>query len=197
MTLGSAPPVTDRISDVLFGTTINWAPQWAFDGTVQYNPKLGVSERSTFGVRYNPSNYRVVSAALRKQRDVSNSVDLAFQWPLNDFWGDKGVDLGPGRGQGPGRYYGVGRLNYSVPDKRLVDTIVGLEYDGCCWLGRVVLQRSQNGTSTSNTRILLQLELVGLSRLGVNPLDTLKRNIPRYQLLRDQVAPPSRFTNYD
>ena len=190
-------PVTDRISDLLFGSTINWVPEWSFDGTVQYNPKTKQSERSSFGIRYNPGPYRVVSAALRRQKDISNSVDVGWQWPINDLWGDKGKDLGPGRGQGGGRYYGVGRLNYSVPDKKLIDAIAGVEYDGCCWIGRVVLQRSQSSTASSNTRILFQLELIGFSRLGVNPLDTLKQNIPRYQFLRDQVTAPSRFTNYD
>jgi LPS-assembly protein len=197
VTLPGGIPVTDRVSDLLFGTTVNWVPQWSFDGTVQYNPKLRVSERSTLGVRYSPSNYRVVSAALRRQRDVSNSIDVGWQWPINDLWGDKGKDLGAGQGQGGGRYYGVGRLNYSFQDKKLVDAAVGVEYDGCCWIGRVVLQRLQNTTSTANTRILFQLELVGFSRLGVNPLNVLKSNIPRYQLLRDQVTAPSRFTNYE
>ncbi len=191
-------PVADRISDVLFGTSINWDPRWAFDGTVQYNPKLKVSERSTFGVRYNPGPYRVISASLRRQqRNISNSVDVGWQWPINDLWGDKGKDLGAGRGQGGGRYYSVGRLNYSVPDKKLVDGIVGLEYDGCCWISRVVLQRTQIGVAVATTRILFELELIGFSRLGVSPLEVLKQNIPRYQLLRDPVTAPSRFTNYD
>ncbi len=197
VTLPGILPVTDRISDLLFGTSVNWVPEWSFDGTVQYNPKINKSERSTFGVRYSPSNYRVVSASLRRQRDVSSSLDIGAQWPINDLWGDKGKDLGAGNGQGGGRTYGVGRLNYSFQDKKLVDAVVGLEYDGCCWIGRVVLQRSQSGTTTSNTRVLFQLELVGFSRLGVNPLDTLKANIPRYQVLRDQITAPSRFTTYD
>ena len=94
-------------------------------------------------------------------------------------------------------YYAVGRLNYSVPDRKLVDAIVGVEYDGCCWIGRVVLQRSQNGTATSDTRILFQLELVGFSRIGANPLETLKSNVPRYQYLREKISTPSRFTTYD
>ena len=197
VTLPGSLPVTDRISDLLFGTSINWTPQWALDSTVQYNPKLKASERSSFGVRYNPGNYRVISAALRRQRGISNAVDVGWQWPINDLWGDKGKELGAGRGQGEGRYYSVGRLNYSFQDKKLVDAIAGIEYDGCCYIARVVLQQSQITTVTANTRILFQLELVGFSRLGVNPLETLKQNIPRYQLLRDQVSPPSRFTNYD
>ena len=197
VTLPGVLPTTDRISDLLVGTSINWVPQWSFDSTVQYNPKTRQSERSTFGVRYSPSDYRVISASLRRQRDVSNLVDVGVQWPINDLWGDKGKDLGPGRGQGGGRYYGVGRLNYSIQDKKLVDGLIGIEYDGCCWIGRVLLQRSQNGTATSNTRILFQLELVGFSRIGTNPLETLKSTIPRYQILRDKVPAPSRFTNYD
>ena len=197
VTLPGGLPVTDRISDLLFGTSINWVPEWSFDGTLQYNPKISKSERSTFGARYSPSNYRVVSAAIRRQRNVSSSLDVGWQWPINDLWGDKGKDLGAGNGQGGGRAYGVGRLNYSFQDKKLVDAVVGFEYDGCCWIGRVVLQRSQSGVTTANTRILFQLELVGFSRLGVNPLDMLKANVPRYQFLRDQITAPSRFTTYD
>ncbi|MBC7547782.1 MAG: LPS-assembly protein LptD [Polaromonas sp.] len=197
VTLPGVLPVTDRISDLLVGTTINWQPQWSFDGTVQYNPKTKQSERTSLGVRYNPSDYRVLSAAYRRQRDVSEQIDLGFQWPINDLWGDKGQNLGPGRGQGGGRYYGVGRLNYSLQDKKLVDAVVGVEYDGCCWIGRVVLQRTQNSTSSSNTRVLFQLELVGFSRIGSNPLETLKTNIPRYQFLREKISTPSRFTTYD
>ena len=190
-------PITDRLSDILVGTSINWVPQWTFDSTVQYTPKTNQSERSSVGVRYNPSPYRTVSAAFRRQRGISEQVDVGWQWPINDLWGDKGRNLGAGQGQGPGRYYAVGRLNYSTLEKRLTDTVVGVEYEGCCWIGRVVLQRSQNGSTNSGTKILFQLELIGFSRLGSSPLETLKSNVPRYQFLREKTMPPSRFTTYD
>ena len=200
--LGTTPvpgalPVTDRVSDLLVGASVHWVPQWTFDSTVQYNPKIRESELASVGVRYNPGNYRTVTAAFRRQRGISQQVDVGWQWPINDLWGDKGQDLGAGRGQGGGRYYSVGRLNYSTLEKKLVDAVVGIEYDGCCWIGRVVLQRSQNSTVTSNTRILFQLEMVGFSRIGASPLETLKSNVPRYQNLRDKISPPSRFTTYD
>jgi len=200
--LGTTPapgalPVTDRVSDLLFGASVNWVPQWTFDSTVQYNPKIKESELASVGLRYSPGHYRTVSAAFRRQRNISQQVDVGWQWPLNDLWGDKGQDLGAGRGQGGGRYYSVGRLNYSTLEKKLVDAVVGIEYDGCCWIGRVVLQRSQNSTATANTRILFQLEMVGFSRIGSSPLETLKNNVPRYQNLRDKISSPSRFTTYD
>ncbi len=119
------------------------------------------SIRATIGGRYSPGNYRVISAAYRLQRGISEQIDVGWQWPLNDLWGDKGQDLGPGRGEGEGRWYSVGRLNYSLQDRRLVDAVVGLEYDAGCWIGRVVVERLQSSTTTSNKRILFQLEFVG------------------------------------
>ncbi|MDO9258664.1 MAG: LPS-assembly protein LptD [Polaromonas sp.] len=202
VTLPGGVPVTDRFSDLLFGGSVNLTKAWSLDSTVQYNPKTNISERSTVGARYNPGNYRVISAAYRRQRNVSEQYDVGWQWPINDLWGDKGKELGAGRGQGAGRWYSVGRLNYSVPDRKFVDMVLGIEYDGCCWIGRVVLERTQlgkvlAGSSSNNTRILFQLEFVGFSRIGSNPLKTLKANIPRYQYLREQGTTPSRFTNYD
>ena len=60
-----------------------------------------------------------------------------------------------------------------------------------------VLERLQTGLTSANQRIMFQLEFVGYSRLGSNPLKSLKDNIPRYQYLREQTSSPSRFSNYD
>ncbi len=80
-----------------------------------------------------------------------------------------------------------------------MDTVVGFEYDSCCWIGRVVLERLQNSLVTSNTRLLFQIEFVGFSRLslGSNPLSSLRQNIPGYRTLGDPQPVPSRFSNYD
>jgi len=102
-----------------------------------------------------------------------------------------------GQGLGAGRWYSVGRLNLSVPESRLVDTLMGLEYDAGCWIGRVVFERLNSSPSSANTRLFFQLEFVGLARIGSNPLRTLRDNIPRYQYLRNDVAPTSRFQHYE
>ncbi len=195
--LPTDPPVLDRISDVLLGASINWDPKWSFDSTVQFNPKTEQSTLATIGARYSPGNYRVVSGTYRYQRDVSEQIDLGWQWPLNDLWGDRGQDLGPGRGQGDGRWYSVGRLNYSLDEGKLVNAVIGFEYDAGCWLGRAVLEKLQTSTSTASQRVMFQLEFVGLARLGASPLKTLKDNIPSYQYLREQGGSPSRFSNYE
>ncbi|MDP3701212.1 MAG: LPS assembly protein LptD [Hylemonella sp.] len=197
VTLPGGAPASKGISDILLGAGLLVDPLWYLDSTVQYNPSTQKSIRSTLSARYNPGHYRVLNLAYRFQRDLSELVDIGWQWPINDLWGDRGQDLGAGRGQGAGRWYSVGRLNYSLQDSKLVDSIIGFEYDAGCWLGRVVLERLQTGLVSSNQRLMFQLEFVGFSRLGIDPLQTLQRNIPRYQYLREQVTSPSRFSNYD
>ncbi|MDM0030260.1 LPS-assembly protein LptD [Variovorax saccharolyticus] len=204
VTMPGGVPVTDRLSDLLLGAQINWTSKWSVDGTVQYNPDTQTSARTALSARYNPGPYRTVSAAYRYQADTTptsndgnRSIDVTWQWPLNDLWGDKGQDLGPGRGQGGGRWYAVGRLNYSLESSKLTDGVLGFEYDGCCWIGRVVVERVTTGQVTANTRIMFQLELVGFASIGSSPKRTLTQNIQRYTPMRQPGIGPSRFTNYD
>ncbi len=197
VTLPGGAPVVERFSDVLLGAGLSWNPRWSMDSTFQFNPKTEKSTRSTIGARYSPGNYRVVTAAYRFQRDSSEQLDIGWQWPLNDLWGDKGKDLGEGRGLGEGQWYSVGRLNFSLSDRKLVDAVIGLEYDAGCWLARFVVEQLQTSLASANQRIMFQLEFVGFARVGANPLKSLKDNIPRYQYLREQTSAPSRFSNYD
>jgi len=188
------PTAAAGVSDVLLGASVNVSDRWVLDSTVQYNPRTDQSERSTVGARYNPEAYRVVNMAYRFQRALSEQFDVSWQWPINDLWGDRGEDLGGGRGQGPGRYYSVGRLNYSLTENRLVDAVIGLEYDAGCWLGRAVLERVQTSTNSATQRLMFQLEFVGFTRLGLgnDPRRSLAQNISRYQNLRDPTGSNSR-----
>ncbi|NVO07405.1 MAG: LPS-assembly protein LptD [Rhodoferax sp.] len=195
----SASPAKSGLSDVLLGAEVNLNERWTLDSTTQYNPLTDQSVRSTIGARYNPQSYRVINAAYRLQRDVSEQVDVSWQWPINDLWGDRGQDLGAGRGQGDGRYYALGRMNYSLDQSKMVDTLLGVEYDAGCWLGRVVFSRTQTSTSTAVERWIFQLEFVGFTRIGTaDPRATLTQNISRYQNLRGVGSTStSRFSNYD
>lgn len=195
VTLPGGVPLTDRLSDVLLGGSVNWTPQWNVNGTIQYNPDIGRSVRSTVGASYRPGSYRTLTAAYRFQRNSSEQIDIGWQWPLADLWPGGRSDRGAR--QSAGRWYSVGRLNYSLNESQMVNTVLGFEYDADCWLGRIVLERLQTSTATATQRIMFQLEFVGFSRLGVSPLKTLKDNVPGYQILHPPAGEPSRFSNYD
>jgi len=190
-------PVTDGISDILVGGSVHWDPRWRFDGTVQFNPDTEQSERSTLSASYSPGSYRTVSVAYRFQRGLSEQLDVGWQWPLNGKGADRDQNRDSAQGPSEGRWYSVGRLNYSINESKLVDSVLGFEYDAGCWLGRIVFERLQTSTVSATQRIMFELEFVGFSRLGVNPLKSLKANIPGYQNLGVPSGAPSRFSNYD
>ena len=191
------------LSDMLLGAGVRWDDRWALDATVQLNNQTNKVSRNTLQGRYSPSPYRVVNAAYRLNRDVSEQVDLGWQWPLSDLMGrrddaaESAWTRAPGQGLGPDRWYTVGRMNFSINERRLVDSLLGFEYDGGCWLGRIAFERLQSTVSTATSRLLFQLEFIGLARVGASPLSALRNNIPRYQNLRDNFVAPSRFQNYE
>jgi LPS-assembly protein len=197
VTLPGDEPLKEGFSDLLFSGAVNWDPRWGFEGAVQFNPSTEKTIRSTLSARYSPGSYRTLALAYRFQRESSEQFDVGWQWPLNDVWGDRGQNLGPGQGQGEGRWYSVGRLNYSLNERQLVNGVLGFEYDAGCWLGRIVMERMQTSSTSATQSIMFQLEFVGFARLGVNPLKALKDNIPGYKSLRVPGAVPSRFSNYD
>jgi len=189
-------PTGEKLSDTLLEARVQWDPLWAFGSTLQYNAKASQSVRSTISARYTPGPYRVLSAAYRIQRGTSEQLDLGWQWPVSALLGSAPAKV-PGKALGPGQWYTVGRMNYSMPDRKVVDLVAGFEYDAGCWLGRVVLSRLQQSRTTANQTIMFQLEFNGFSRLGSSGLQALQATVPQYQYLREEVVPPSRFQRYD
>jgi len=190
------------LSDVLAGATLNLSRKWALDSTMQYNPDSGHYLSQAVGGRYTPGSYRVISASYRNQTDtngvpLSRFVNVGWQWPLNDLWKMKDEDLGEGRGLGEGRWYTVARMNMDTLNNQMVESVMGFEYDGGCWLGRVVKERFQIAENLARQKLLFQLEFVGFSRVGTNALGSIRNNVPRYQHLRQPLMSPSRFGNYD
>jgi LPS-assembly protein len=192
-------------SDILVDAQIRWDSRWSTELASQFDPNNQEARRTVATARYSPSNYRTVSVSYRHQNPVvvdatnpeTEHVDIGWQWPVSDLWGAGAQDEGAGRGLGVGRWYSVGKVNYNLTEEAVVDLVAGFEYDGGCWVGRVVTEQLQRGSEEKNIRYMFQLEFVGFSRLGVSPLKTLRESIPRYQYLREQVNPPSRFQQYD
>ncbi len=176
-------PLTQRFSDLLLVGSARISARWTFDAALQYSPELNRTTRSVLSARYSPGPLRTLAAGYRVARGASEQLDVGWQWPVYRGEASRGSTCS-------GTLYSVGRINYSVKDSRVTDSLAGFEYDTGCWIGRVVAERVSTGRAEATTRLLLQLELVGLSRLGSNPLQVLKDNIPGYTLLRDKRSDP-------
>jgi len=102
--------------------------------------------------------------------DLIDQTDISFQWPIKGGW------------------TALGRWNYSTRDSRMLEGLAGFEYDGGCWALRAVAHRFATSLNAVSTSFFVQLELNGVSRIGSNPLDVLRRNVGGYTRL-DPRAP--------
>ena len=188
ITADGSPPSGQRLSDLLLLGAVHVSEFWWADGTMQYDPKFNRSQRTVVRARYSPGDFKTVSVAYRLARGQSEQAEVAWQWPL---FGTKRTSSG---GCG-GAWYSAGRVQYSMRDKRITDSVASVEYDAGCWVMRVGVQRLSTGFTQTNTRLMLQLELVGLSRLGSNALHILKDNIPGYRPLSSERSTFSPASN--
>ncbi|MDQ5896878.1 MAG: LPS-assembly protein [Pseudomonadota bacterium] len=194
-------PLSSRLSDVLLQASVSLVPSWTFDTSLQFNPDTDRLVRTITSARWAPQPLHSIYLSHRLKRGTSEQLALAWQWPLSDLVSplrqllgrDEPVRPAAASGECRGKLYGVSGFDYSLRDSRMSSAIVGLEYDAGCWIGRFVARRQSTSAQNASTQLMLQLELVGLSRLsaGSNPLSILKDNIPGYQLLRDPRGTPA------
>ena len=149
-------------SDIIAGLTTSLKTSWNLDAFWQYNTDDSKSMRTTIMSRYNPEPGKALNLSYSYRRDSIDQFDVSAQWPLKNGW------------------YGVGRVNYSIREKQLIESIAGLEYNAGCWQARAVLQRLETATADANYNFLFQLELGGLASIGNNPLAVIKRSVPGY-----------------
>jgi len=155
-----------RLSDVLLAATVGLSPIWGVDSTVQYSPDLGRTTRSVLTMRYHPAAHTTVLASYRYARDLAETVELRANWPLVR----RMTTSSTGASDCSLLVTGATRLNYNTRESKLADSLLGLEADAGCWIMRVGLQRQSTGVAEAVTRLILQLELSGLTRSRTNPL---------------------------
>ena len=182
VTLSAAAPNDIKSSDILAAFSSRMSPAVSLDSAIQYTPNLNRSEKVSVSGRYSPEPGSIVNAAYRYARGTQDSgvdpslqsgisqVDLSTQWPIL-----RNVSA-------------LARWNWSIKDRKLLEGLVGFEYNAGCWQVRAVAHRFITATQQYSTSFQIQLELSGLSRIGINPLETLRQNIAGYRR-SDEIAP--------
>ena len=162
VTLPGMQPRGANSSDVLAILSGQVTNRLRLSGNLQHNADSGETARFGVGAFYRDSPGRLLNMDYRYARDSLDQIDLSAQWPLAPKW------------------YGIGRLNYSFRDSRVVEALGGFEYNAGCWSLRGVLHRLALTQTETNNAFFIQLELRDLTKLGPNPLELLKRSIPGY-----------------
>lgn len=172
VTLPGVAARTSNATDLLAAVSGQITRDWRINTAWQFNTQNGATIRRNLGASYRPGPGRALNLGYRFIDQATEQIDLSAQWPLGRRW------------------YGMFRYNYSFQDKKLVEGLAGLEYNGGCWAVRGVFQRLATKENQSTDAVFFQLELSGMGRLGSNPLDVLKHSIPGYRPSNDNLQTP-------
>ncbi len=173
---GVPPRASDsNSSDLLATVSGNIAKNWAVNAGWQYNTDLKQMQKFNLSGRYQPQQGKVLNLAYRDTVNTLRQADFSAQWPID------------------GRWTAVGRWNFSIRDNRTLEALAGIEYSDRCWALRVVAHRFATTTSATSTSLFVQLELNGVSRIGTNPLEVLKRNISGYKQQDPRATSPVEY----
>ncbi len=159
---------SNLIAEIELDAFKHWNGRFAY----QWDPDANQTERSEVGVQYRLASDSVVNVAYRYQRDLLEQFDVSAAWPIGTQW------------------HAFARWVYSLSENKTLDQFVGFEYSSCCWAVRVVTRHFVSSrTGSSDTSVGLQLELKGLSSVGVDNEAFLQDAIRGYSALPAEQKP--------
>jgi LPS-assembly protein len=172
----SLPPstmiATRDTSDLVAEVSATVGKGWLGKGNIQWNPDEESTVRSALSIGYRLEPNKIVNVTHRVVNGdtgqlKSEQIDLSALWPLGRSWRI------------------ASRWNYSLDADQSIESLLGLEYDSCCWAMRFAARRyiADNGDDHDSS-VYFQLVLKGLAPLGQNYGTLLENAILGY---RDNV----------
>ena len=155
--------ISDLTSDYVAELRFLVFDNFNFDVGHQWGSGSRGTTKSEARLQYRPGSNKILNLAYRFRRGSLEQGDLSWSWPLSQSWNF------------------VGRYNYSLRDREVLEQFFGLEYESCCWGLRLVTRRyvsTREGTQDSSFG--LQLVLKGMASVGTSADRILERGILGY-----------------
>lgn len=123
--------------------------EWRLNHSQQFRPS-GDTALSSSTVKYNSQKHGRASLSYRRdestnllQSDLVANLKLARRWHL------------------------IGRRLYDINQQQALDTILGFEYESCCWIGRLITRNEwKSDTQQLERSYLFNIEFKGLAKIG-------------------------------
>ena len=159
---------TRASSDVVAELEADLDNNWTVRSSLQWNPDESLTTRSAALVSYRPDEERIFNLGHRRVSNATSAeteqIDVSLLWPVLKHWRV------------------AARWNYSIAGNTSLESLLGLQYDDCCWALRFAARRfiSDDG-SDHETNFHLQLVLKGLAPLGDNIGELLQSGVLGYE----------------
>ncbi|MBL1320708.1 MAG: LPS assembly protein LptD [Methylophaga sp.] len=170
VTIDNTAKESDSSSDMIAEIAASLAKEWTVRGEMQWDPRESRSNMSSVRLQYRGDSGGLLNFSHRYRRDnVTNlegleQVDISTRLPINKQWSI------------------IGRWYRSLKESQTLETLVGIEYDSCCWATRLVVRDYVNNAldDDRNLAIFFQIELKGLGNFGQKTDSLLEKSILGY-----------------
>jgi len=171
----------------LYGTTVDddstsaiaaelasqFLPHWNTSLSIMYDPHESQIDTSAFRLQYKSDPHHIVNFDYTLRDDGTDSENYE-QTDISAYW-----KIAP-------KWRALGRWNYSLKDSFSLESMLGVEYDSCCYALRLVLSREQDYENDDpDNRIMLQMHFKGLSSIGNISDRKLADDIPGFEPVMD------------
>ncbi len=166
VTLPSSPTLSN--SGSAWVAQVDWtlSDNWNLGLTHQWDPDSQQTQLSGLRSQVRWQGGGLFNAAYRYRKNSLEQTDMSFRIPVKKDW-----NL-------------IGRWNYSIQDRKSLESLLGVEWKSCCIALRVIGRdyiRTFEGKS--NFGLYVELELNGLGSFGRNTEDLLDNAILGYSQL--------------
>jgi LPS-assembly protein len=163
VTLNNSEPQTESSSNIAGELEMALSRSWSGKADLIWDPHDGSTQRANARIQYHPGFRKIANLSYRYLNGEQSQIDASVLWPLSPSW------------QVIGRWY------YDVRDSKQLETLVGIEYDSCCWGVRFVTRDYVDSTSKTNNRVYMaQIVLKGLATFGSKIESVLEDGILGY-----------------
>lgn len=186
---GGVPNSSIDRSDMIVGAQFHYGAGISTQSAIDYSDSQSIIERQVYGIAWAIGDHKILNVAYRYNRENStvdnqpvNQGLISTEWPLTQH------------------LLGVARIDYDIGSHKLVDGLLGFQYDADCWSFGLGLQRyaeyNSVGEAATGSRVLAQLVLKGLSKIDNGLAEQFAGAVQGYQGLPGPAPVQAPFSNY-
>ncbi|MBU0654213.1 MAG: LPS-assembly protein LptD [Gammaproteobacteria bacterium] len=164
VTLPGGTTQTGKRSELVLETRGQFNPRTSLASTTFWDSETKEISVNQIDLRYKDEKKRIANIGYTKRQGDFESANVSFSAPVKDRW------------------RAVGRLERDLLNDRNLETVIGAEYESCCWKTRIANRQYllPDNTSRENA-IFIEFELKGLGNFGSGTRDLLKERIYGYE----------------
>ncbi len=164
VTLPDETPATGKHSEVVLEAAGEINARTSVSSTAYWDTDTKQFNAGEARVRYKDAKKRVFNVGYAQRKDDFESANASFSVPINARW------------------KAVGAVEHDLLNNRNLETVIGAEYETCCWKTRIASRNYlQTDNETRDNAVMIELELKGLGSFGSGTRDLLRNRINGYE----------------